>query len=274
MSSEIYYFSGTGNSLHVAKELQKRLPESSLIPMVSLMGKDMIESNVETIGFVFPIHFATIPMLVKDIIKKLDLNTAKYIFAIATRAGTPCSTSFTKIEKLLEKKGKSLDSYLILNMANNDSKFDNWHQITDAELAAFEADVQTRLDSFQNRIINKEKYQEKDTQITVPVNPLWVHLGSSMADVRGYSSEDFYADAKCSGCGVCEEVCLSRKIRMVDEKPEWQKESPCFLCYACINYCPVQSIQIKSKKYMKFYTDKNGRFHHPEATVNDIAGQK
>ena len=34
MSTEIYYFSGTGNSLFIAKELQKRLPDSMLIPIV------------------------------------------------------------------------------------------------------------------------------------------------------------------------------------------------------------------------------------------------
>jgi ferredoxin len=159
-------------------------------------------------------------------------------------------------------------------MANNDSKFDNWHQITSAELEEFEADIQTRLDSFQNRVINKEKYHEEDTRVTVPVNPVWIHLGSSMAAARGYSGEDFYSDTKCSGCGTCEKVCLSKKIRMVDQKPEWQKKSPCYLCYACINYCPVQAIQIKSKKYMKMYTEKNGRYHHPEATANDISAQK
>jgi len=43
MSTEIYYFSGTGNSLHVAKELQKRLPETNLIPIVSLLNKDVIK---------------------------------------------------------------------------------------------------------------------------------------------------------------------------------------------------------------------------------------
>lgn len=45
---EIYYFSGTGNSLHVAKELQKRIPETNLIPMVSLINKDVVETNGET----------------------------------------------------------------------------------------------------------------------------------------------------------------------------------------------------------------------------------
>ncbi len=28
MSMQIYYFSGTGNSLHVAKELKRRFPEA------------------------------------------------------------------------------------------------------------------------------------------------------------------------------------------------------------------------------------------------------
>jgi len=43
MNTEIYYFSGTGNSLHVAKELQKRIPETNLIPIVSLLKKMLLK---------------------------------------------------------------------------------------------------------------------------------------------------------------------------------------------------------------------------------------
>lgn len=53
---EIYYFTGSGNSLHVAKELQGRIPGSDLIPIVSLLNKDTIETKAETVGFIFPIH--------------------------------------------------------------------------------------------------------------------------------------------------------------------------------------------------------------------------
>ena len=123
MSTKIYYFSGTGNSLHVARELQKRIPETNLIPIVSLLNKDVIEINGETLGFVFPIHFTAIPMPVKNFIKKLDLKSAKYVFAIATRMGTPHS-AFNDIEKILNKKGKSLDSHFALNMPSNDPKSD------------------------------------------------------------------------------------------------------------------------------------------------------
>ena len=39
MSIEIYYFSGTGNSLHVAQQLRKRLPDCTLIPILSLVNR-------------------------------------------------------------------------------------------------------------------------------------------------------------------------------------------------------------------------------------------
>ena len=61
MSTEIYYISGTGNSQHLAKEMQKRIPETELIPIVSLFDYDIIKTSGKAIGFVFPVHvFLTI----------------------------------------------------------------------------------------------------------------------------------------------------------------------------------------------------------------------
>jgi ferredoxin len=272
MRTEIYYFSGTGNSLHVAKELQKRIPETKLIPIVSLLNKDVIETNGETVGFVFPVLFLAIPVPVKNIIKKLYLKSTKYVFAIATRMGTPHS-AFTDIEKILNKKGKSLDSHLTLNMAGNDPKYD-YKAPTKREIAALESVVRNRLDSIKKIILNKEKYKEKDTNITDPVPSLLVKLIPFInifirpfAEIIGFKSH-YYADLKCTGCGTCEKVCLSKKIKLLNGKPVWQKSVKCFYCYACINYCPKESVQIKS------WTEKNGRYSHPYATENDIAGQK
>jgi Pyruvate/2-oxoacid:ferredoxin oxidoreductase delta subunit len=61
---------------------------------------------------------------------------------------------------------------------------------------------------------------------------------------------------------------------MVSEKPVWQKEVDCYGCFACLNFCPEQSVQIKSTWYLKSHTNENGRYHHPEITAKDIAGQK
>jgi flavodoxin len=71
MSTEIYYFSGKGNSLYVARELQKRISDSSLISIVSLLPKDVIQTNGKSVGLVSPVHALTIPIAVKQFLKKL-----------------------------------------------------------------------------------------------------------------------------------------------------------------------------------------------------------
>ena len=78
----------------------------------------------------------------------------------------------------------------------------------------------------------------------------------------------FYADSKCTGCGVCEQICLSKKIEIVDNKPTWKKDLPCFFCFACISYCPEQAIQIGKR------TLNRGRYHNPKISVRDIMEQK
>jgi len=85
---------------------------------------------------------------------------------------------------------------------------------------------------------------------------------------------EFYSNSKCAGCGTCEKVCLSGKVKMVNEKPVWQEDVQCFYCDACLNYCPEQAVQIGSNRFLKSYTEENGRYFHPYATADDIAGQK
>ena len=85
---------------------------------------------------------------------------------------------------------------------------------------------------------------------------------------------EFYSDSKCTGCGTCEKVCLSGKVKIVNGKPVWQKDVQCFFCHACLNYCPEQAVQIKSTRFFKSYTEENERYSHPYATVDDIARQK
>lgn len=271
---EIYYFSGSGNSLFVAKELQKRIPEAELIPIVKLLSKDVIKSDAETVGIVFPNHGMTVPIPVKHFLRKLNLSCAKYIFGVLTRGGTKCF-AFDIIQKILKKKGYDLDSFFYLNMATNDPKLVDYEIPTKEKFAEIESKILNQLDTIGKVVLHKDKSREKDVD-HVPSGFLLerlVLLGMLYVEKSGVN-DYFYSDSKCTGCGTCENVCLSRKIRMVDGKPVWQDNVKCFVCYACINYCPMQATQIKDKWYMKSYTNKNGRYPHPYATANDIAGQK
>ena len=283
MTTEIYYFSGTGNSLHVAKELQARLPEARLLPILSLVENESVTTGGETVGFVFPHYASTLPKVVHTFIEKLDLGSAGYLFAIATRGGTK-TMAFAQVDEILKGKGRRLDSFFAITMPGGSEPLVKGYaeKINEERIETLESEMLSRLDSIQRIISARETSREEDRGYVPPppflvpfvplldaMSPLLVRLGKMVE-----SSFNFYYDEACTGCGLCERVCLGEKVQMVDGRPVWQVAVPCHGCFACLNFCPEESIQVRSKWYMKSYTEQNGRYHHPEITAKDIAAQK
>lgn len=75
------------------------------------------------------------------------------------------------------------------------------------------------------------------------------------------NTKKFYANDKCTGCGICESVCNCNTIK-VDKKPSWGKE--CTQCLACMHFCPVKAIQ-----YGKG-TEKKGRYKNPKVSIAEM----
>ncbi|WP_446786517.1 EFR1 family ferrodoxin [Macellibacteroides fermentans] len=274
MATELFYISGTGNSLHTAKELQKKLTDVRLIPLAAVKNEEKLKTEGDIVGFVFPVHFMTAPSIVFRILERMDMNSAEYVFAVATRYGTPCNVMYKQFDQILKKKGKSLNSYITITMANNDPKFKFWKPASKQALDVFEALLQEKLDLLCTCIMKKEDYHETDREATFKVNPAAERLGVLAATLTGDGKEAFYSDSNCIGCGLCEKVCPSTKVRIVDGKPQWLKNEDCYSCYACLNFCPQHAIQIGSSKIMKFYTEVNGRYHHESISADEIASQK
>ena len=278
MSTEIYYFSGTGNSLHLAREIQKQIPEVELIPIPAALKADNIKTKADNVGLVFPCHGLTIPIPVKEFLKRGNVKSSEYFFAVATRGGT-VFRGFTAIDRLLMNQGKRLNAAFVINMATNDPKLECFNVPSKEELREIEINIQQKLQVIRNTILNQENYKDDAGGITFSkffllnyalerLVPFMVHHIASK--VKNY----FYSDSKCTGCGICEKVCPSQKIRMENNRPFWQHNVDCYLCYACLNFCPNQAAQIYSKIWMKSYTPQNGRYPHPYATVKDISSQK
>lgn len=270
MYTEIYYFSGTGNSLHVADELVKKIPNSKKIPITSMLRKDSITAP-EKIGLVFPIHVTMAPSPVIEFLKKLNLRSTNYIFAVATRASSQ-HRAFKDLQKILKTKNR-LNSTFTLNMGSNDPKFEGWEPPTSEMLDAINIEINTAIDFIAKTVMKNENSLEIDNNYTERV-PFFSLLSIFMPILLNLFNEDFYSNGNCTGCGTCSKVCLSNKIRLVEGKSEWMENVKCFYCHACINYCPENAVQIKSTRFLKSYTDKNGRYSHPYADVEDIARQK
>jgi NAD-dependent dihydropyrimidine dehydrogenase PreA subunit len=74
-------------------------------------------------------------------------------------------------------------------------------------------------------------------------------------------TEKFYANDKCTGCGICEKVCSLKNIKVAG-KPQWGKT--CTQCHACIHYCPAKAVQ-----YGKG-TEKKGRYKNPKISLQEM----
>jgi len=230
MNTEIYYFSGTGNSLFIAQERQKRIPDSKLIPIVCLLKRNKIVCAGKSIGIVFPEHALTIPIAVKRFLQKIDLANSEYIFAAATRHGTVFH-GFKKIDQMLSKQNKHLNSGFVIDMCNNDVRTGAYITPSESDIAVLERDALRKLDIIVEIISEKGSYHEdiKNHKIKSAPGPVSSFMIERSVLALMEISEHiggvnyFYHDDKCTGCGICEKVCLSEKIQMIDKKPVWQK---------------------------------------------------
>jgi ferredoxin len=279
LGSEIYYFSGTGNSLYAARELQKRLPSSKLLPIVRLLKNNTITTSADRAGLVFPNFCLSIPIPVRDFLKKVDFSAVRYFFAICTKGGSQ-SEAFDYIDILLKKQGKRLQAVLELNMPWNHplGKENLIGTNTGERMRRMDTEMKKKMDAFSKRIL-AEKKSGADHEIRCRQKNLFSLAPNALNyGLHCYMYQkllQFRIDSNCNGCGICDIVCLSRKIKMKGKKPIWQEKVKCYACYACINFCPQRAIQIKSGiPFVTSFTEINGRYHHKSVTYRDIAGQK
>jgi len=264
---DIFYFSGTGNSLHVARELGARFPDASLIPIISVLDKKTIKTRDEVVCLVFPIHAFTLPWPVRDFLEKTDFDSASYILAVASRV---CFVKvFDDIDQLLRRHGKGLNAGFSFEMPQNYIPVFNVY--SQQEQARVEAAMLKDLDRIVQTVAERETHHPKDPAWNFPISHAIIPMVSWwFRKVRFPDmARSFYADNRCTGCGTCERVCLSNKIQMIDGKPVWDNAIQCTYCFACLHYCPEEAIQIRGRK-----TDSKGRYNHPSVKARDIAEQK
>lgn len=265
--TKIFYFSGTGNSLHLANQLSEQIEDSVALSIVSRLSQRTEESLSGSVGFVFPVHAFSMPGAVKEFIKSLTFDKDTYIFAIATRMGSACRV-FEDMDIILGEKGAGLSAKWFVNMPNNYLTLLPLSDEKEAKKLNLEAEDE--LSKIAETIKEKRISHEKDPHYSfIETNVLFPILSKVYNKTNYFGLENkFYADETCSGCSLCSNLCLSSKIVMNDGKPVWQKDVKCYHCLGCIHYCPKKAIQINKK------TKKADRYHHPQISAKQIGKQK
>ena len=75
--------------------------------MSAPQSMEPVGGSGESIGFVFPVYYVGLPLLVKEFVEKINILPETYCFAV-TNYGRISGNTLGMLENMLEKKGVKL----------------------------------------------------------------------------------------------------------------------------------------------------------------------
>ena len=234
----ILYFSATGNTEFVAKEVAKRLDDECINILNRVRENDYTPVYSEKPYIICaPVYVCEMPMFMASYLKKLKLNGSRDVYFIFTSGGY-CGISGLLAKWMFMKKWKRFKGYTEVVLPRNYVANDAYPMLTIEEIENRIINTYNRLDEIVDTIRTGgnlqaiRKVQLWEILVTVPFTPVWYKMK--------LKADDFYAKDRCIGCGKCARLCPLNNITIKDKKPVWGDN--CTHCMACIGNCPVEAI--------------------------------
>lgn len=265
----VFYFTGTGNSLWVAKRLAEVFDEP-LIPIAGALKKQTDEliydlDDNENVFFVYPVHSWGPALPVMQFIARFRFQNYHHqpVYSVVT-CGDECGYTNDIFSKALSKKGITLSAGYSVEMPNNYILLPGFN----VDSKEVEYNKLNKAPDTLNNIVSSIKGEPADIYLQgslpfIKSRMIYPLFGSYAARQAG----KFYATDDCIACNLCAKICPTHTISIrEDGKPEWDRKS-CVQCTACIHYCPVRAIEFGKVSVNK------GRYHHPEINQRELSGK-
>jgi ferredoxin len=256
MKTDLFFYTGTGNSLWTARTLAEELGEAGIYP-ISRTGFAPNHSGADAVGIIFPVHIWGLPRKVIPFINALAGGSGKYYFAIAVNAGQVAAT-LLQMEKLMECNGLLLEAGFEIVMPSN---YIPWGG------PGPEARRRQRIGVAREKIAKIAAMVIRREQLPVEKGPLWQNILFSWLYKLAFPyvptmDKSFWVDEKCNACHICAQICPCGNIEMKIDRPVWRHH--CEQCLACIQWCPREAIQFGKK------TPNYERYHHPDVKLKEM----
>lgn len=245
---KIYYFTSTGNSLYVGKEIKNKIDGVELISIPEAMKEKNLVCDSDMVGIIYPLHCMGLPIIVENFLEKLELKGNPYIFAVQVTGGNSSRNGFVRINEILGTKGFKLNNFEQIKYISNYTRMGK-NPTRERAIKSIENE-KDKLNRFIISVQNKEENNKKLKKQVV--NNLLYSLWKNK-----YKNKDknFNVNSDCTGCKACEKICPVDNIKLDESKPTWNGN--CIDCMACINICPSKAINIGNK------TIKKNRYINP-----------
>lgn len=254
----LFYFSGTGNSRHVAKRLARHFDER-ILAMDECLRRGEVSfalSGQERLGFVFPVYFWGLPSVVNDFVACLQLTGEQpsEVYDVLTY-GTTIGAAHTYLRRLLRHKGLRLNRSFVVRMPDVWTPLFN---LTDRERSLRRCQ---RAESYIDRIIAcLETGQRAPRNFTALPRWLAAPYHATYGTSRRTAHFHLVPD-RCISCCLCARQCPAGAIEMSEGHPVWTK-THCAACLRCLHSCPVFAIQYGR------HTAKHGQYLYPEREMS------
>ncbi len=289
MGKTIYYFSGTGNSLVVARGISENI-NAKLISIPSVINDSSLRITADIMGIVFPVYHQGVPLIIKKFVDKIHNLKDKYIFAVCTY-GDSLGISLKYLDRNVKTNGGNLDAGFAVRMPYNyinpaftlsnffssfklreisqekkQEMFNKWKEelkIISGYIQAqkrgkieVKAEIIEKLVDFLNLRNSLQKY------VWLKASGYEGNFNITFEESINLMDYGFNVTNHCNGCGVCSNICPIDNINIENNSPVWLHQ--CEQCFACLQWCPKESIQFRNG------TLENKRYHHPEVNLSEM----
>jgi Pyruvate/2-oxoacid:ferredoxin oxidoreductase delta subunit len=246
---KLYYFSGTGNSLSVARWIEnKSISAKREIELFNIADCQLKESyDNSTVGFVSPTHGFNYPPIMLSFLFRFPRGKNSQAFLMNTRAGLKFGRVYipglSGIALLFAAIILICKGYKIIGMRPVDLP-SNWISLhpglSKKAINQLFARRKLEVEEFANKILSGRSdfrglYDIIQDLLIGPIAVLYYLFG------RFIFAKSFVASNKCNNCNHCIDNCPVEAIKTINGRPFWTYK--CESCMQCMTQCPHQAIE-------------------------------
>ena len=240
----VLYFSGTGNSRHVAERIAVTLGEELLSMNDRIKAGDTSPViSAERLIIVTPTYAWRIPRIVRDWLAETDFPCGAQAWFVMT-CGSEIGNAAGYNRVLCREKQLTYMGTAQIIMPENYVAMFNAPQAGEARqiVAKAEPDIDRVASAIAvNQAFTPSRNNLYDRFMSGPVNPIFY---SFFVKANAFTAGD-----ACTGCSQCARLCPMNNITIQNGKPVWG--SDCTHCMACICHCPTEAIEYGKKSLGK-----------------------